>query len=65
VAGAQPTSPSVPFRDILTRGSHVDLAVTSYKTGVKTTEEPKWNGFVKLRDVIYLVLWLRDDFVIR
>ena len=48
----------------LTCGVHADSAVTSDKTGIKTTEERKVNGFVSW-DIIYLVLWLGDDFVIR
>ncbi|BAH95033.1 Os11g0108100, partial [Oryza sativa Japonica Group] len=31
------------------RGSYVDSAATSDKTGVKTTEGPKMNGFVRLQ----------------
>ena len=45
--------------------SHVESAVTSDKTGVKTAEGPCLYWFCKLGDAVYPILRFKGDFVIR
>ena len=53
----------------LTCGTHVALTLSQLlcriKTEVKTAEELNLHWFYKLKDVLYLVLPFKDDFVTR
>lgn len=45
--------------------SHAESVAMSDKTGVKTAEGPSLYWFCKLRNVLYLVLRSKNDFITR